>query len=114
MAQQVNLTKEVYGRNTYTSVIDVSFSELYTPATASATPAGITVEQFFDAYNTLFFQIPATGQVNSHQYLVNRSTAYLGGGVISDNEQAYINEINSLRQQLLQLNANYLSLSNIV
>ena len=112
--QQLNLVKEVYGRNTYTRVIDTSFVELYSPVTASVATPSITIEQFFDAYNNLFFQIPATGQVNSHQYLVERSTAYLGGGVLSANEQAYIAEINSLREQLLQVNQNYLNLTNLV
>jgi hypothetical protein len=114
MEQEVKLVKEVYGRNTYTRVVDTSFSELYTPVTASAAPADITVEAFFDLYNTLFFQIPATGEVNSHEYLVKRSGEYLGGGVLSDNERAYIDEINSLREQLLETNTNYLSLTNIV
>lgn len=115
MAQEVKLIKEVYGRNTYTRVIDTSFSELYTPVTASAAASTqLTVEAFFDAYNDLFFQIPATGDVNSHEYLVKRSGEYLGGGVLSDNEKAYIEEINSLRQQLLEANTNYLNLNNIV
>jgi hypothetical protein len=114
MQQEVNLIKEVYGRNTYTRVIDTSFSELYTPVTASAAVTQITVEQFFDYYNQLFFDIPATGEVNSHEYLVTRSTEYLGGGVLTDNERAYIEEINSLRQQLLEANQNYLNLGNIV
>lgn len=115
MAQQVKLVKEVYGRNTYTRVVDTSFSELYTPVTASsAADTQLTVEAFFDAYNDLFFQIPATGDINSHEYLVKRSTEYLGGGVLSDNEKAYIEEINSLRQQLLEANTSYLNLNNIV
>ena len=114
MQQEVKLIKEVYGRNTYTKVIDTSFSELYTPITASQQPAGITVEQFFDYYNELFFQIPATGQVNSHQYLVARSTEYLGGAQLTDNERAYIEEINSLRQQLLDQSQDYLNLSKII
>jgi hypothetical protein len=114
MTQEVNLVKEVYGRNTYTRVIDTSFSELYTPVTASVSVDEVTVEQFFDLYNQLFFQIPATGEVNSHEYLVKTSTEYLGGGVLTDNERAYIEEINSLRQQLLEANQNYLNLSRIV
>ncbi len=114
MEQEVKLVKEVYGRNTYTRVVNTSFNELYTAVTASAAPASISVEVFFDLYNTLFFQIPAMGEVNSHEYLVKRSGEYLGGGVLSDNEKAYIDEINSLRQQLLEANTNYLSLTNIV
>lgn len=114
MSEQVNLVKEVYGRNTYTRVVDTSFSELFTAVTASAAPAGLGIEAFFDAYDTLFFEIPATGEVNSHEYLVKRSGEYLGGGVLSDNEKAYIDEINSLRQQLLEVNTNYLNLTNVV
>ena len=114
MEQEVKLVKEVYGRNTYTRVVDTSFSELYTAVTPLSAPADVSVEVFFDLYNTLFFQIPAMGEVNSHEYLVKRSGEYLGGGVLSDNEKAYIDEINSLRQQLLEANTNYLSLTNIV
>tara|TARA_R110000868_G_scaffold211837_4_gene461845 strand:- start:61 stop:405 length:345 start_codon:yes stop_codon:yes gene_type:complete len=114
MDEKINLIKEVYGRNTYTRVIDISFSELYTPVTASSTANQITVEQFFDYYNQLFFQIPALGVVNSHEYLVKRSTEYIGSTVLTDNEQAYIEEINSLREQLLEANQNFLSLNNIV
>jgi hypothetical protein len=115
MQQEVKLTKEVYGRNTYVRVIDTSFTELYTPVTASISAGTqLTVEAFFDAYNDLFFQIPATGEINSHEYLVKRSTEYLGGGVLTDSEKAYIDEINSLRQQLLEANTNFLNLNNIV
>lgn len=115
MQQEVNLVKEVYGRNTYTRVVDTSFSELYTPVTASIAPTTtLTVEEFFNLYNELFFEIPAIGEVNSHEYLVKRSTEYLGGGVLTDNERAYIEEINSLRQQLLEANQNYLNLTKIV
>ena len=115
MSEEVKLVKEVYGRNTYTKVIDTSFSELYTPVTASVTiNEGTSVETFFDLYNELFFQIPATGELNSHEFLVKRSTEYLGGGVLTDTEKAYIEEINALRQQLLEMSTNSLNLNNIV
>lgn len=114
MAEVVNLIKEVYGRVTYSKVIDTQFSELYSPVTASQQQLDITVEQFFDYYNQLFFSIPATGEVNSHEYIVKRSTEYLGGPVLSDNERAYIEEINALRQQLLDQSQDYLDLSKII
>ena len=115
MEQEVRLVKEVYGRTTFNRVVDTSFTELYKQPDAATVPTQqITVDEFFDLYNTLFFDIPATGEVNSHEYLIIRSTEYLGGGVLTDNEKAYIEEINSLRQQLLEANANYLSISKIV
>jgi len=114
MAEEVRLIKEVYGRNTYTRVVDTEFTELYQVPVPSTIPDQITVEQFFDFYNQLFFNIPATGEVNSHEYLVKRSGEYLGGGVLTDNERAYIEEINSLRQQLLEANQNYANLTKII
>lgn len=112
--QSINLIKQVYGRSTYTKVIDTKFTELATVTTASQESTQISVETFFDYYDQLFFQIPATGEVNSHEYLVKRSTEYLGGSVMTDREQVYIDEINSLRQQLLEANANYLNLNTII
>lgn len=114
MSEKVELIKEVYGRNTYPRVIDTTFSELYVPPTTVAVTEQITVEEFFDLYNQLFFDIPATGEVNSHEYLIATSTEYLGGLVLTDTEKAYIEEINSLRQQLLEANANYANLTRIV
>jgi hypothetical protein len=114
MSEKVDLIKEVYGRNTYPRVIDISFTELYAPATTSTVTQQVTVEAFFDLYNQLFFQIPATGEVNSHEYLVARSTEYLGGVTLTDSEKAYIEEINSLRQQLLDANSNYTNLTKIL
>lgn len=112
--QEVNLIKEVYGPVTYTKVIDTKFSELYIPVTASQQSTEISVEQFFNYYEQLFFSIPANGDVNSHEYLVKRSTEYLGGSVITDTEQAYIDEINSLRQQLLEANANLININDSI
>ena len=114
MSQKVELVKEVYGRNTYPRVVDTTFSELYRPTTPATVSEQITVEAFFDLYNQLFFDIPATGEVNSHEYLVARSTEYLGGAVLTDTEKAYIDEINSLRQQLLEANSNYANLTKII
>ena len=114
MAQEVKLVKEVYGRTTFSKVVDTSFTELVAVPTGSAIAPQVTVEEFFNLYNELFFQIPATGEVNSHEYLVARSTEYLGGGVLTDNEKAYIEEINSLRQQLLEANTNLLTINRIL
>jgi len=114
MAEKLELVKEVYGRNTFTRVVNTSFTEFLPPPTASAAPSEqLTVEAFFDAYDALFFEIPAVGELNSHEYLVARSTEYLGGSVFTENEKAYIEEINALRQQLLEANANILSLNNL-
>jgi hypothetical protein len=109
MAQQVNIAREVYGTTTYRRVVDTEFKQLVPPSTPIE--EDITIEQFFQAYEELFFEIPVTGEVNSHEYLAKRSSEYVGGDVLTDNEKALIDEINSLRQQLLEANKSIVDIS---
>ena len=109
----IDLVKQIYGLNTYTKAIDTSFSELITPVTISTTTA-VTVDDFFTYYDQLFFDIPVDGTINSHKYLVERSQQYLGGSVIDAEKQALIEEINSLRQQLLDLNQTFTSINQLM
>jgi len=112
MSQTVNLVKKVYGVNTYQKVIDTSFSELVAPK-AVLPSTTISIDQFFSYYDQLFYDIPVTGLTNSHQELVTRSSQYIGGSVIDSEKQALIDEINSLRQQIVDLSQTYLTISNI-
>jgi hypothetical protein len=109
----IDLVKKVYGVNTYSKVIDTTFNELVT-AQPVVSASVVTVDEFFNQYDQLFFDIPVTGPINSHTYLVQRSQQYIGGSVIDAEKQALIEEINSLRQQLLDLNQSFSSISNLV
>jgi hypothetical protein len=110
--EKVSLKKKVYGLNTYSNAIDVSFTELIKPA-ETVIEQSVTVDQFFQYYENLFFNIPVSGSFNSHTYLVEKSQEYIGGAVIDAEKQALIEEINSLRQQLLSLNQNFMDLNNL-
>lgn len=110
MAQQVNLTKQVYDKNQYQKVIDTSFTQLVQPtvSTGSALP---TVNEFFDYYNQLFFDIPKFGETNSHEYLIKTSQEYIGTStLVNDEIQALIDEITELRQENLDLQQQLLTL----
>jgi hypothetical protein len=104
MAEQIVLTKLVYDKNQYQKVIDTTFTQLVQPvsqATGSALP---TVNEFFDFYNQLFFDIPKFGETNSHEYLIKTSTEYIGASsVVNDELQALIDEVTELRQENLDL-----------
>lgn len=113
MTQEVNLVKRVKGSNTYTSVVDTEFKELVSTQITEVEPT-VTVERFFELYEQLFFDIPVDGELNSHRYLVERSTQYLGGSVIDAEKQALIEEINSLRSQLIEINSSFMSTNNIL
>jgi hypothetical protein len=110
MAQQVTLTKQVYDKNQYQKVIDTSFTQLVQPTTAVTGSTLPSVNQFFDYYNQLFFDIPKFGEVNSHEYLIKTSQDYIGvSNIVNDEIQALINEITELRQENLDLQQQLLS-----
>jgi hypothetical protein len=102
MDQEVELKKEVYGAATYRQVIDTEFTQLIVREVPEQDD--ISVERLFRLYNELFYEIPLQGSDASHEYIVKRSQEYLGGSVLTNNEKALIDEINSLRQQLLEAN----------
>ena len=110
MSQQVKLIKKVYDKNQYQKVIDTSFTQLVQPVTQDTGSALPSVNQFFDYYNQLFFDIPKFGETNSHEYLIKTSQEYIGlSNVVNDEIQALINEITELRQENLELQQQLLS-----
>ena len=111
MAEQIVLTKLVYDKNQYQKVIDTTFTQLVQPASQATGSALPTVNEFFDYYNQLFFDIPKFGEINSHEYLIKTSTEYIGASsVINDELQALIDEITGLRQENLDLQQQLLGL----
>ena len=115
MDQQVNLTKQVFEKRQYDRTINTAFTQLVSStieATGSALP---TVDQFFDFYNQLFFDIPKFGELNSHEYLIKTSQEYIGTtAVITDELQTLIDEVTELRQANLDLNQQVLNLQSSV
>jgi hypothetical protein len=104
MAQQIKLLKRVYDKNQYQKVIDTSFTQLVQPTVTAETVVLPTVDQFFEYYNQLFFDIPKFGETNSHEYLIKTSQEYIGlSNVVNDEIQLLINEITELRQDNLEL-----------
>lgn len=112
MATRVELIKEIYGVNTYSKAVNTQFSELVSPQ-VELPDTEITVEQFFQYYEDLFFNIPVSGSINSHTYLVEKSQEYIGGSILDAEKQALIEEINSLRQQLLNLNQSFTNIDSV-
>ena len=111
MAEQILLTKQVYDKNQYQKVIDTTFTQLVQPASQSTGSALPTINEFFDYYNQLFFDIPKFGEINSHEYLIKTSTEYIGASsVVNDELQALIDEITGLRQENLDLQQQLLGL----
>lgn len=109
MIQNSPIQRTVFGKQTYPKVIDTTFKELL-PITQD-TSQFQTVDYFFTLYNDLFYQISPTGDVNSHEFLIKKSTDYVGIESRSADVDALILEINDLRKQLLEANKTILEIS---
>jgi hypothetical protein len=107
----INLNKKVFAKNQYEKVIDTKFSQLANTVSSTApTVQTISVDEFFQYYNQLFFEIPKEGTVNSHEYLIKTSSEYINFTATDDSIQALIEEVNLLQQTNLELNQQIISL----
>jgi hypothetical protein len=113
MSNEITLVRKTYNTSAYENAIDPAFTEFVT-VTPTIEDTTISVSQFFDYYQQIFFDIPVEGAVNSHTYLVQQSQQYIGGSVIDLEKQALIEEINSLRQQLLEMNQSFTTINNLL
>jgi hypothetical protein len=95
---QIPVQKTVFSKDSYGRVIDTQFSQLITQEDETLS---FSVDDFFELYDQLFYQIPRDGETNSHQYILQREADYLGISISQEDVQALLDEITSLRQQVL-------------
>jgi phenylpyruvate tautomerase PptA (4-oxalocrotonate tautomerase family) len=102
MSEKITINKTAYNKSQFGQVINNQFNQ-FNPAPSASVALTIDVNQFFQAYENLFFQIPKVGDIKSHQYLVNKSSEYIGENAMSEEVQALLEEITQLRQENLDL-----------
>jgi hypothetical protein len=107
MEQTVDIKRKIFGKNSFSTVVDTSFSQLIPSSKVPDVTPEVQVGDFFNMYNDLFYDIPTTGSVNSHLELVNRSSEYLGISYTDLLEELRVtrNENVSLKNQLIVLEA---------
>ena len=101
MSENVNLNKQVYDKNAYNKVIDTSFKQLGVQTIQQQLDQQPTVDEFFAMYNELFYNIPELGVINSHEYLIKKSSEYIQFAANNDEIEALQAEIAQLRTDLL-------------
>ena len=109
--EKIKLQKVVRGINTYKNVVDTEFKEFITPVVPNPNVA-LDIFDLFRLYDELFYDIPLTGEI-SHTTLIQRSTEYVGSGAIDIEKQALIEEINTLKQQIIDLSETYLTIGSV-
>jgi hypothetical protein len=103
------LNKISYNKEAYEKTIDTSFDQqsLPTPPIENT----INVAEFFNLYNTIFYDIPVEGDTNSHTYIAKTSSEYAGlDNLTGQDVQVLLDEITILRQDLLAANQTILTL----
>jgi hypothetical protein len=100
--ERLDLRKEIFNKNQYIKTINTSFDELGSTTITEDLQSQPTVEEFFGLYNSLFYDIQALGETNSHQYLIKTSSEYINFDDISEEVQALQAEIAQLREDLLK------------
>lgn len=98
---QIPIQKTVFDKNLFNRVVNTQFTQLVEPQTEDEDTLEFSIDDFFSLYEQLFYQIPRDGDINSHQYILQREADYLGITINQDDIQALLNEITSLRQQVL-------------
>lgn len=111
--ENIRLNKTVFDKTNYTKIVDTQFAELVPqqkqPIIAVELPS---IDQFFNFYNQLFYTIPKTGDTNSHTYLIQQSSNYVGDMQVNEDVQALLDEIDQLRTENLSLNQQVVQLQS--
>lgn len=99
METNIEAKKVVYNKSEFDRVIDRGFSfYLQKPEI----PPSITIAEFFDAYEALYYEIPTIGEDQSHQYLIKRSSELVKLESDVSDVQPLLDEITLLREQILE------------
>ena len=109
---EVTLIRTGYNRESFRSTFDTEFKELGVAEQDLSffDPNLVSVEDFFNIYNNLFFIIPKYGEINSHEYLIKESSDYIDYKANQEEIQALLDEIAELRETNLQLQVDMASI----
>jgi hypothetical protein len=107
MANDIQIVKTVFNTVEFKKVVDTSFSTFVQPVPSEDSD---TPDELFRLYEKLYYTIDVTGPVNSHEYLIQKSSELVNFDTITEDIQPLLDEIAQLRQENLTLNQQILTL----
>mgnify|MGYP000545239190 CR=1 FL=1 len=110
MEKKIDINKSAFNKNQYVKTIDTTFNELGVTNIVEDIQSTVTVNDFFNYYNELFYDIPERGEINSHEFLVKTSGEYINFNEQSDIIKALQEEITALRELNLELEGNLIEI----
>jgi hypothetical protein len=112
MANDIKIQKTVFSTVEFNKVVDSTFKTFTQPVPEEDLD---TPEELFRLYEKLYYTIDVTGETNSHEYLVKKSSELLTFDRVTEDIQPLLDEIAQLRQENLALNQQIISLeTNII
>lgn len=107
MDNNIPIVKTVVSTVDFTKVVDNTF-KTFTQPVPEEDPD--TPEEFFRLYEKLYYSIDVTGETDSHEYLIRKSSELVSFDRVTENIQPLLDEIADLRVQNLTLNQQIIDL----
>jgi hypothetical protein len=107
MANDIQIQKTVFSATEFNKVVDNTF-KTFTQPIPEEDPD--TPEELFRLYEKLYYVIDVTGETDSHEYLVKKSSELLTFDKVTEDIQPLLDEIAQLREENLALNQQILTL----
>lgn len=107
MANDIQVQKTVYSKAAFSRVVDNSFKTFTQPVPEEDLD---TVQELFRLYDKLYYDIDITGESNSHEFLIQKSSELLNYDAVTQDIQPLLDEIAQLRTELLAANQQILTL----
>jgi hypothetical protein len=107
--QKIDIKRTVLERAKYDLLVDRTFQTFRTVVEPTVQAS---VEDFFEKYETLYADIPVIGDLNSHEYLIKKSSELISIETSLEDIQPLLDEVAQLREQLLQANTRIFELED--
>lgn len=105
----VQIQKTVFTKEEFKKTIDTSFNTYVDPIEEEDND---TIEELFRLYDKLFYEIPIEGDNKSHRYILEETSKLINFDTNDEEIQPLLDEISTLREQLLIANAQVLLQQN--